>query len=445
MWQRIVNERPLNIDVSDARLAAELSIPWKYFVLFANVDMAAVTAPFIRLRPFKIRARQARPLYKAIRRKQCRAGELLFMFSWKDTEQLAGLLPRVVVVFSDAAVRAENVTATALYCVSHGLTLAAPTATSVSTAGFCFSAVHEQYIATSLHGLFDARKPYLSRLKASVLLADAFRTDDEKLTGAGEVGHVICDWQTDFVDVGLIQLLDQHQSAAAWYTEEQVVTYMIELIKSTYDIEPVATRVLIHSAACFRGTAGEGPIPATLLEVNHIVSQQRRHDWHLILQLDDGFKVLPGQSGSAVTLESDGRPIGMLVARYKDDHTKAIVTPLHHIYSSLNKLQRERSRHYLQMCHTCPATVAASQNATTHIDASTSKVVCTETKQVFELRESPASAREGVWKTCCPRHTVRAEKRALDEPNELVASRIREVNRFLANKHFLPSSCEFWR
>ena len=96
---------------------------------------------------------------------------------------------------------------TALYCVSHSLDSDKSDAAFLCTAGFSFTAGNKHYLATSLHGRMEVHKQQLAADGPAVMLSDVFSVDDEKLTGAAEIGHVVCDWKSDCLDVGLVQLL----------------------------------------------------------------------------------------------------------------------------------------------------------------------------------------------------------------------------------------------
>ena len=351
MWQRILDERPANVDLDDRQLAADLRIPWRYFVVFVSVDLAAITATDSTYSSLR----------DAIERKQCHCAQLWFLL--RQQAGLPTLVHRIVFAFTNK-VRAEDAMSTALYSVNYSLEPDKPQVALLSSSSFLFACGQYRYVASSLHGRFYVNRQRIFGL-GHVMLADAFRTDDTELADAREVGRVICDWRNDYVDVGLVQLLDEHESYAECYSENEVVAYMKPLMRDI--AESRTTRVLVHSAACFRGVAGEGPIPGTILEVKTIQSstEDQWHHLHFVVKLDPPYTVLLGQSGSAVTLEDGGRPVGMLVARYEDDHTKALVTPLHHIYASLNSVLPADGA--LWLCRERPVAVPTSEHATKHI------------------------------------------------------------------------------
>ena len=227
VWQLLCTEPLLNVDVSDAELARELAIPWKYFVLFVSIDDEQLTGSTVELST-------RTSLRTAIERKQCHGDQLPFVFGSNLLRD--GLMGRIVVAFTPR-VDVEEATskATALCCVSYSLNPNVACVATASTAGFSFVAAGERsYVITSLHGRHNANRQQPQGRRNYVLLADAFATDDEKLTGATEVGHVVVDWRNDNIDVGLVQLHDEHTTPAVWYPEAEVVAYMVALIKSTH-------------------------------------------------------------------------------------------------------------------------------------------------------------------------------------------------------------------
>jgi len=371
--------------------------------------------------------------------------------------------------------------ATALCCVSYSLEPDVANLVTLSSAGFLFASGERRYVATSLQGRFHANRQHLP-WQGQTLLGDAFLADDEKrtdtgeaahsqpyrltdapspplaemlsvfrrstwlqqpvadkavaadrqadnkrLTGTTEVGAVVCDWRNDYVDVGLIQLHDRPETAAEWYTEAEVVDYMVALMKSTWEPDWTPARVLVHTPACLRGVAGEGPIAGTIVEVRSVQVKGGSHNWHFLVLLEAGYRVLPGQSGSAVTLKSDGRPIGMLVARFEDDHAVALVTPLHHIYASLNSALPEQKK--LLLCRQCPVTVEAPRHSTKQL--ANQSVLCTVDREPYRLR---LRTNRPPLQACCQLHTDEASERYWHTVDPLAAFHPSTV----------PQSCRFW-
>ena len=394
------------MDVDDEELAHEVTKPWKYFVLFVSVDRTG---------------RNAAVLDDAIQRKTCLGHRLRFFFNNLYIDRHPDILWNVVVVFTPQ-VKVREVTRTALCCVSYNYSwddFRLIFGVS-STAGLSFAADNNRYIATSLHG---------QMLPSREDVDDAFTTDDGELRDASQVGYLVCDWKNDFVDVALIQLLDEHKSGDVGRTEEQVVKYMKAEMKATYAINSTPTRVHIHSASCFRGRAGDGPIPGTILEVRSVVSDRHCYNWHLLVQLDDGFQVELGQSGSAVTRVNDGRPIGMLVARLETDHSIAIVTPLHHIHASLNRVKGHAP--LLSLYNECPVTVAEAELSTTRI--TDSRAYCLLCKQPYKLKLWPLTAQVD---SCCTQSGQLAATRLANKRTDLFLS--------FHKPNSLPTCCQYW-
>ena len=418
----MLRERPLNVDLIDLELKSKLSAPWQYFVLFVSVDVDSAP-PHKKLK-----------LARSIKSKLCAGKQLRWLFHADLIQHaLERDLDRVVVVLTDA-VEAEDLTSTALCCVSYSLTHQAPNVTTVTTAGFSFAAGDRHYVATSLHGAINARRQHIPSKECAVILADAFRTDDETLAGAGEVGAVLCDWRNQYVDVGLIQLHDEHKSAAVCYTEAQVVAYMVILIKAVYSVDESAVRVLVHPASCFTGSTDPDRIPGTLVRVWHVgkPGSSNTREWHLLVQLDAGYEVRKGQSGSAVTLEADGTPVGMLVANIKGDSTKALVTPLHHIYASLNSVLPTDQKLHLCACHQCPVTVAASQRATKLM--TNAQVHCAVCSKPLRLQ---AAVNGEVLDGCCGGQRELAVERLSQRLHNPLSSSLVPTD--------VPVSCVFWK
>ena len=381
-WRCVLSEMPCNVDVNDAELTKELTIPWKYFVLFVSIDLEAIEEDS-----------RYTQLHTAIRHKQCSGEQLRFFF---DGQLDALLLSRVVLAFTDA-VEMENLTTT-LHSVSYNLNDEQPIFEQYSTASFVFSTNHHRYVATSLHGKFDARKQRVA--ERPVILADALRAGGGEGGVTGEVGHVVCDWRNNFVDVGLIQLQnEEHKSAAAGFSEDQVHDYMKELVRAVIGkgiepIHPSRLRVLVHCA-------GANPIPGSITHVKTVLDREM----HLIVQYDVG-EVELGQSGCAVTLESDGRPVGMLVARSKRkaaDRYTAVVTPLHYIYCLLNDvLGRDASK--VQLCHRLEEPLSVATPGHVHVAGENKCVECGAVVEHYNLITEPYGIIGGLLKTRCTRH-----------------------------------------
>jgi len=326
-----------------------------------------------------------------------------------------------------AASESSGVTVTGgLCCV--GYSVNKDEITTMCTAGFSFASGDRHYIATSLHGEHSAHELQVP-WRGQALLADAFWTKDSELKSGGEVGAVVCDWLNDYVDVALIQKDDRDEPAAEWYSEEQVVEYMVQLVKATFQHDWTPVPVLVHTAVCFRGVAGAGPIPATLMSIgNFLPSDSTYYHWHFLVRFDSGYEVVHGQDGSAVTLASDGRPIGMLVRRLKDKPSVALVTPLHHIYASLNSVLPADQK--LRLCRQCPVTVVASHHVGKFI--AYKNVLCIKTGQPYQLSLAPSGDRP--LQACCQEHTELVNYRVeqlIYSPLSVVPSR-------------LPASCQFW-
>ena len=313
--------------------------------------------------------------------------------------------------------------------MGYSLQHAAPCIRCISTAGFsCASDTSEsRYVATSLHGWIDARKQVGSGQSEKVVLADVFRTDDEKFTGANEVGHVVGDWRNDYIDVALVQVPDEQKSAAVWYTQAEVISYMVDLMKATYDINWSPVRVIVHSPPCFSHADTSG-IFGTLSRIWHIGERDSKtHCWHITVRLDANQNVLPGQSGSAVTLVDGSRPIRMLVGRLGSSLSTAVVTPLHHIYASLNEGPLKHSRVHLFSCPDGLDTVAASEQPTKFLERG--RVFYRETRKQHMLAPEPMI--DGLLKACCSKHSRQVNDRlhnAFDHKQE----------------NAVPSSCQWW-
>ena len=394
----MVDEPPSNVDVADAELARELSTPWKYFVLFVSLNMDVVMSP-------EWQSDQRRETV-CIQSKQCRA-EQLEVFFHRSLFRYTQLLQRVVFAFTPR-MRAEDATSPAL-CYSVRYDSPPPQryhdSVRLSTTGFVFAVSGRRYVATSLHGLFHANRQHIPT-RGDVLLADAFRADDDKLANVGEVGHVICDWRSNYVDVALIQLLDDEQQPdTAFHTEAEVVGYMRLLMRAT--VQSRTTRVLVHTAPCLGG--GDGTMPGAIVWVGCIDSttSDSCRKWHFIIQLDRPLIVQLGQSGSAVTLADGGLPIGMLTARCAENHSRAVVTPLHHLYAALNDVLGPPRP--LRLCRVCPATVATSRLATKRIELG--RVYCMDTGELHSISFSPPSTAVDGVQCCCPKHSYAAIER----------------------------------
>ena len=240
------------------------------------------------------------------------------------------------------------------------------------------------------------------------------------------------------MDAGLIQLHDEHQAAGVWYSEDEVVQYMPSLMKATFDINWRPLRVIIHPASCFTVAAGPDHIPGELVRVWNVgkVGSSNVRQWHFLIQLEAGYEVVAGQGGAAVTLESGGTPIGMLVASLQKDATKAVVTPLHHIHASLNSVLPVEQKVQLCHCHQCPVSVSAShsQHATKQIR--NERVYCTSCKQLLQLRLHTGTAVGGTLDGCCSdqmRQTSERIRAGLLSP--LLCS---------SDPYEQPTSCALW-
>ena len=414
------SEHSFNVAVDDEELERELKIPWKYFVVFAHIDMDAIDGD-----------RMSYPyLTSIIALRYCTGETMRILFHKSYIDLRPKLLDRVVVVLK-RKVEVEELMSTALCCVNYSLQHSTPRVSCLTTAGFSFGAGEHRYVATSLHGKLNAHKQQISSLRRAVILADAFGMRDEKHSGAGEVGYVVCDWRTDYLDVGLIQLHDEHKSTGVWFTEEQVVEYMVELMKATYDIDWDAAPVHIHSASVFSSGAGVDRIPGKLIRVWDVGRGGSSRKWHFLVQMDVGHAVVPGQSGSAVTLVSDGRPIGMLVGRVKGDPTMAVVTPLHHIYASVNSVLDADQKVHLCTCHQCPVSVAESQRATKLITDRSLTVYCKRCNKPHTLQ----TAVDGEVGGCCGEQHKLANESVQQRIHHPLSSSMPTV---------LPYSCTYW-
>ena len=412
MWARLSVEQPLNVNVSDAELAGELAIPWKYFVLFVSIDRNKLATQATEQ---STHGHAAHALQTAIERKQYRGDQLDFFIACPELPQILG---RVVCAFANKVDEVESVTWTgiAVCCVGHSLDPSMPNTIKTSTAGFRFMfGGNRHFAATSLHGEFNAARQHIqqSPVRRAVLLADAFATGDENLATASEIGHVFSDVRNDFVDVGLIQLRGLGNTPMQlWYSEDDVVVYMKDEMKASYT-NTNGARVLIHSPLCFLEGQGDGPMPGAVIEVKNFISTDRSYNWHFTVQLADGYEVKPGQSGSAVTLADSGRPMGMLVGHYRDDSSIAIVTPLHHIYASLNdalRLTLSPDSGPLRLCwFAFPASRRAALSFTVpslHNRIVEGRVICGLTQQPYRLNISPA-VNGSRQEECCPYHRPR--------------------------------------
>ena len=378
----------------------------------------------------------------AIQQKQYRGEQVRIMIPLTNEQ----LLTRIAFVFTPK-VEVEGLTAKALCCISYSLSSSGYNVSAVSSASFSFAAGQHRYVATSLHGQFKPHKqsihnPVQWPEQDLTLLADAFSTDEEKVTSGSEVGHVVCDRRNDYVDVGLIRQPDEYKPTHVWYTEAQLTEYMVALLKATFDINWMPARVLIHSPPCFCRGAGEHQIPGTLIMTTHasdVSSSKDNRYWHFRVQLDAGHETEQGQSGSAVTFASDGRPIGMLVGRFKNNHSIAVVTPLHHIYASLNDGLNEQDRLQLCACPDGPGTVAAPQQSTKSIK--NWRVYCqapatnTDTLTPYTLKRDFWI--NGLLQSCCKPHTWLAN--CLVEGMKLDPLAVERPSH-----DTLPPSCRFW-
>ena len=404
--QQVFSEQPYNIRWDDMNmLAGELSIRWKYFVLCVSIDQDRVSteAQYARLRG-------------AIYGRKCGGKALQFFF--KTSVLPLELLDRIVVAFT-SKVTAEKVS-TALFSQGFSLSANSPSAgeSLFTTAGLVFDTTDARYAVTSLHGTLGKGKVQTAEAQW-IILADAFRTDDEKMTNASEVGHVAGDWRTDHVDVGFIQLHGEHK-AAELFTEDDVIQYMVPLMRrvnEAFEETFQGAPVLVHSPPCFRGAAGSGPIPGTIRKVKTITPLESdektntlNYEWHLVVQLAPGFKVVPGQSGSAVTMRCCGhlgwsdRPVGVLVARYKDDHSIAIVTPLHAIFSLLNDVLGREKPSRMQLCHSLVAAASHAQSANSLAEDNNCSH-CTTARECCALRQQPhLGVIGGLLKERCVKH-----------------------------------------
>ena len=428
LWERVRSEEPFNVDVDDVQLARDLSSVWKYFVLFVSIDLEGVTAA----------GSLHEKLQAAIQREHCRGDQLRFFFNNPHIDRHPQILDRIVVTFTQK-VTVQHVMSTSVYTVSYPLSPDVLGTEETGTAGFSFFSRRGQYVATSLHGKIVASKQHIPG-RGQLILADAFRTDNEHLANASEVGHVVCDWENDYLDVGLIHLLGDLGTAGAWFTEDAVVGYMVPLMrkvvsKDVVPSEPSSFRVLVHPATCFRGAAGVGSIPGTITWVGHTECGETgsKHCWHLIVRVDVGYEIIPGQSGSAVTLVSDGRPIGMLVGRFKGDPTMAVVTPLHHIYASVNSVLGLSRKVILCRCHNGPVTVPVSRHVTKRIVDR--QVCCSDTSEPYKLR-LPSTG--GALLGCCVSHTMSANQQV----QQLASNPFSSIPADKVNS--LPTSCKFW-
>ena len=390
--------------MSDVALARELAFPWKYFVLFVSIDNEKLTSSTGQPDA------QTRDLRTAIERKQCHGDQLPFVSGSSVLRDgpMSTLVRSIVVVFIMKVDVGEAITtATALCCVSYDPSKFPRIV--MSTAGFIFASGKHRYVATRL----DGRRPVRQRpgaiveqgraTETTVFPVDVFRTEDDHLTYAEEVGHVVCDWTNDYIDVVLIKLLDEDTPSAVYYTEEQVTHYMISLMKSIVH-QDASILVHIHTASCLQEAFETGVIPGTIVDVRHITRGSVVRRRHIIVRLHEGYKIQPGQCGSAVTLVGDGRPVGMLVARFNNDDSIAVVTPLHHIYASLNtglpaarKLQLYPRR----------GTVAAARLVSKIIKDGL--VQCAVTRAACELERRRNIS--GPLQGCCMWHTTQANAR----------------------------------
>ena len=324
-----------------------------------------------------------------------------------------------------------------VYCVSYSLDASKSDITSISSAGLRFIAGEYRYLATSLHGRFSGHMQEIPR-RGAVLLADGFRADGH-LAIAHEIGPVMCDWRNDYVDVALIHLLGDLSTDGAWYTEDAVTEdavlgYMIPLMrkvasKDLVPSDPSSFRVLVHPGPRFRGV---GSIPGAIVSLEHTVSLEAgsKHRWQFLVQLDAGHEVNACQSGSAVTLASDGRPIGMLVSHWVHDRSIAIVTPLHHIFASLNSVMGT-----VRLCsfHNDPLRVDLLPRATKRVLYG--EVRCLQTSRPYSVKLSSAA---GLLDCCCSWHTEQANKRV----EQMMSNPFSHIP--TEKQNTLPDYCLLW-
>ena len=348
-------------------------MPWKYFVLFASLDTDAIDSKANSevgvLHPFR----------SAIDAKECR-GQQLRLFFQTLHHDFPTLMSRILLLFMPKVKPTEATDA--LFCTCHNFDshhAGAIAHKATATAGFSFAAGDVRYVTTCLHGHMNKCRQPNSILPSGVVrewgvfLGDAFAVDEKEPANAGELGPVVskasevgplvCDWRNHYLDVALV-LLDQPSPATAWYTEAEVVKYMQTEMACSVSSEPV--RVYVHSAPFFRTSAEPtNGIPGTIVEVGSWFGNPHHWLFHFVVQLDQGHAGKQGQSGSAVTLARNGRPLGTMVATLSD--SRVLVTPLHHIYSSLNSvLGRQTPKRQLQLCvfDSGPVAVMAARHST---------------------------------------------------------------------------------
>lgn len=419
--------------MSDAELAEQLTTDWKYFVVFVSVDMKSLAADSTHAE-----------LLAAIQGNACDGETLKSFFHNDHNRRHPQLLDRMVLAITPKVTATDMTASTALFSVCHSLDSAACTVKPFSTAGFVFAAGGRQYVATSLHGQIQKSRQSIPGL-GEVILADSFRTDDKTGIRAEEVGFVVCDWVNDFIDVGLIQLLDEHKSVDEWYTEVDIFKEGVKDLRAAMSTS-AEHRVRIHAPACFRrereddeleeedDEVGDNIAGTIIWAGNNRPDNQRGQKYHFLVQLDRN--VVLGQSGSAVTSAFDGRPVGMLVGRLDQQPDIAIVIPLHHIFASLNSVLPDGQKLQLCSCHRCPVTVAASQHATKRVEDAS--VVCAERDGPFGLQRQhqqngvhPHSACSPL-QGCCLKHTSVANERVITN------------NPFSNVPVWLPIACAWW-